>query len=200
MRNWLFHPLVFYPAILVAAAVVILVSLRPFSWDRAPAPVAGEVRGGALVLEGAAFNAPDPSPEQHMQVVRSFWGEAQALRIAVLPGQPAPTPAEQGVRVLLTPEAAALLDGPPVTVEISYRPVPINAATGLAVSLQGIGPADWVIQPIAPQPGSVTYQLPAGFAVDAIGLRAISEGTDQAYGVEIVRIIATPQGATGAGD
>lgn len=198
MRTFLFHPLVFYPLIALVAALVILVSLRPFSHTRDPEPVAGIIQEGAVVLEGASFNTPDPSPEQHMVVDRSFWGEARALRIAVLPNQPPPTPAEQGVRILLTPETAALLDGMPVTVDISYRPVPINAAPALAVSLQGIGPADWVIQPIPPQAGTVRFQLPAGFAVDAIGLRAISEATDQAYGVEIVSIRATPNGPAAA--
>lgn len=192
MRHWIFHPLIFYPAILLIAAGVVILSLGPPAWPRDAAPQAGVMSEGALVLEGAAFTAPDKSPEQEMYVVRDLWGNAQALRIAVLPDQPPPTPAEQGVRVLLSPESAALLDDKPVVVEVTYRPVPVNAANGLAVSLQGIGPADWVIQPIAPEEGTVRFELPATFAVNAIGLRAMSEGTDQAYGLEIVRIRAIP--------
>jgi hypothetical protein len=192
MRHWSFHPLVFYPLVALLAALVILVSLKPQSWPRQPAPVAGVVRDGAIVLEGAAFDAPDDSPDQTMNVVRDFWGRPQSLRIAVLPGQPDPSPAETGARILLTPERAALLEDKPATVEVTYRPLPINAATGLAVSLQGVGPADWVIQPIPPEAGTVVFQLPAGFAPDAIGLRAISAGQEQAYGVEIVRIRVIP--------
>jgi hypothetical protein len=192
MRHWTFHPLVFYPAIALIAALVILISLKPQNWPREPAPTAGAVAGGALILERAAFNAPDGSPDQTMTVVRDFWGRPQALRIAVLPGQPDPSPAETGARILLTPESAALLDDKPVAVEVTYRPLPVNAAQSLAVSLQGIGPADWVIQPIPPQPGTVRFQLPPGFAVNAVGLRAVSPGADQAYGVEIVRVRAVP--------
>lgn len=192
MRNWLFHPVIFYPLVLIFAAVVILASLSPQTWPRPAVAQAGLIREESLVLERDAFTAPAPSPDQHVYVTRDLVGNAQALRVAVLPDMPAPTPAEQGVRVLLTPESAAMLNDRPVIVEVTYRPVSINAATGLAVSLQGIGPADWQIQPIAPQSGTVRYQFPPSFAINAIGLRAISEGTDQAYGVEIVRIRAIP--------
>ncbi|MES1201518.1 MAG: hypothetical protein ABUS57_08725 [Pseudomonadota bacterium] len=190
MRNWLFHPLIFYPVVLLLAGGLIVASLAPQLWPKPAAAQAGLVQNGALVLQGAAFDTPDPSPDQNMTVVRDVWGHPQSLRIAVLPNQPSPTPAEQGVRILLTPESAARLQDKPVTVEVTYRPVPVNAATGLAVSLQGIGPAEWVSQPIAPQSGTVRFQLPAGTGVEAIGLRAISSAQDQAYGLEIVRIRA----------
>jgi hypothetical protein len=192
MRHWLFHPLVFYPLAAVFAALVIAVSLRPQSWPREPAPVAGALTDGAIVIEGAAFNSPDGSPEQDMSVERNFWGEAQSLHIAQKPNQPPPTPAEQGVRILLTPEQTALIDEKPVTVEVSYLPLPVNPASGLAVSVQGIGPAEWVSQPTPAQQGTVRFELPPQIAVSGIGLRALSEGTDQAYGLEITRIRVTP--------
>jgi hypothetical protein len=192
MRNWLFHPLVFYPLVLFLGAAVIFISLAPQAWPRAAEAQAGTLTPEAIVLEGAALTAPDPSPDQEMYVVRDIWGNAQSLRVAVLPGMPEPTPAEQGVRILLSPETAARLDDRPVTVEVSYRPVQINAANGLAVSLQGIGPADWVIKPIAPEAATVRFELPASFAINAIGLRAMSDGADQAYGVEIIRIRVIP--------
>lgn len=197
MRIWLFHPLIFYPVVLLLAAGVVLLSMAPQAWPRPAVAQAGQVADGAVILTGGAFTAPDPSPDQSMYVVRDIWGDAQSLHIAVLPNQPPPTPAEQGVRILLKPETAAMLQDRPVTLEISYRPVPVNAATGLAASLQGIGPADWVIQPIAPQSGVVRFQLPAAASVEAIGLRAISTNQDQAYGVEIVSIRAIPAPATG---
>jgi hypothetical protein len=192
MRHWLFHPLIFYPLAIVIAVLLIAASLQPQKWPREPAPVAAELVDGALVYGGEGFNSPDPSPEQQMTVIRDFWGRAQALRIAVKPNQPPPTPAEQGVRVLMTPEDAARIDDRPVTVEVTYNPLPVNAASGLAVSLQGIGPAEWVSQDIPPQPATVRFELPAQFAVNAIGLRALSTNNDQAYGLEITRIRVIP--------
>lgn len=192
MRHWLFHPLVFYPLAIVLAVLVIGISVRPQSWPREPAPVEAAEANGALVFEGAGFNSPAVGAEQDMTVVRDFWGRAQALRIAQLPSQPPPTPAEQGARLLLTPEQAALIDDRPVTVEVTYNPLPINSASGLAVSLQGIGPADWVSQPAPPETTTLRFELPPQFAVNAIGLRALSQGTDQSYGVEITRVRVIP--------
>jgi hypothetical protein len=192
MRYWIFHPLIFYPVVILLAALAIGISVKPQAWPRAPAPVAAEMVEGAMVYRGAGFNAPSPSPEQRMTVVRDWIGRPLSLRIAVLPEQPAPTPAEQGVRILMTPEDAARIDDRPVTVEISYVPSAINPASGLAVSLQGIGPATWVAQEIPPQPGTVRFELPAQFAVNAIGLRALTDNTDQNYGLEITRIRVIP--------
>jgi hypothetical protein len=188
------QPLIFYPLALLAAAIVILFGMEPQKWPREPRPIAGQQQGQTLVLGAAAFDAPSASPDQHMNVVRDFWGRPLSLRIAVLPNQPNPTPAERGVRLLLTPEDAALVTDKPVVVEVSYNPLSIKAATGLAVSLQGIAPADWVIQEIAAQAGVARFALPAQFAVDAIGFRAISSNTDQAYGVEITNVRVLPQG------
>lgn len=200
MRHWLFHPLIFYPLAILLAALVIAVSLRPQAWPRDPAPVAAQMDDGALVYAGAGLDKPDPSPEQNLTVVRDFWGKAQSLRIAVLPDQPPPTPAEQGVRILMTPADAARIDDRPVTIEVSYTPLPVNAASGLAVSLQGIGPADWVARETPPQPGTVRFELPPQFGVSAIGLRAISSMNDQVYGLEITRIRVIPHTGGAAGN
>ena len=192
MRHWLFHPLIFYPLAALFAAFVIAVSIKPQAWPRPPAPVAGEISGNSIVFEGEAFTSPDVGAEQDLFVVRDFWGRAQALRIAQKPGQPPPTPAEQGARILLTPEQAAMIDDRPVTIEVSYNTIPVNMASGLAVSLQGVAPADWVSQPALPQPATLRFELPAQFAVNAIGLRALSTNDDQAYGLEITRVRVTP--------
>ena len=186
------QPLIFYPLAIVVAALIILFGLEPQKWPREPRPAAAERQGAALVLGPAAFDAPSPSPEQHMTVVRDFWGRPLTLRIAVLPNMPEPTPAERGVRILLGEEAGALIGDRPVTVEVSYNPLNINPASALAVSLQGIAPADWVVQPLAAQPGVVRFQLPAGMAIDAIGFRAITANQDQAYGLEITNVTITP--------
>ncbi len=192
MRNWLFHPILFYPLAAIFAVLIVAVSIRPQAWPREAAPTAAQVDAGALVFAGEAFNSPAIGPEQNMTVVRDFWGRAQALRIAQLPNQPPPTPAEQGARLLLTPEQAALIDDKPVTVEVTYNPLQINPASGIAVSLQGIGPADWVSQDAPSEPATLRFELPAQFAVNAIGLRALSTGADQAYGLEITRVRVTP--------
>ncbi len=198
MRSWLFHPLVFYPLLALVSALVALASLQPQAWPRKPAPVSGEIHNGVLVLQGAAFNSPDPDPEQRLNVDRDFWGHPQSLHVAVIANQPPPTPAETGVRVLLTPQAAQALGSGAVTIEVSYRPQPVNNASSFAVSLQGIGPADWVTQPVQPQAGVLRFNLPPGLAPDAIGLRAISTAQDEAYGIEITRIVAYPTRAPAA--
>ncbi|MEQ1619622.1 MAG: hypothetical protein ABL883_14905 [Terricaulis sp.] len=188
MRHWLFHPLLFYPLAALLAVALVAISIRPQSWPKQPAPAAGSMQGQTIVLEGAAFDAPAIGAEQDMTVKRDYWGRALSLMIAQKPGQPAP--------ILLTGERAAMLEGNPVTVEVNYLPLPINAASGLAVSVQGIGPAEWVSQPTPPQPGALRFELPPQIAVDAIGLRALSDGTDQAYGLEITRVsvsVAAPQ-------
>ncbi len=192
MRHWLFHPLIFYPLVALLAVLVIGVSIRPQAWPRSPAPVAGKVENGVLVLERDAFNSPEKSPEQNLTVARDLVGNAQTLHVAVLPGNPPPTPAETGVRILLTPESAALLDGKAVTVDVTYRPQPVNTVQQFAVALLGIGPADWVTATVQPQAGVLRYNLPEGIGVNAIGLRAVSTASDQAYGLEIVRIAAYP--------
>ena len=190
MRTWLFHPLIFYPLVILVAAAAIGFSLMPQMLPRDPAPVAGFTEDGALVLAGDALGAPNDPPQQNVTVARDFWGRAQSLRIAVLPDQGAPQPSESGVRILLEPQAAALLEGRGVTAEITYRPLPVNAASALAVSLQGPGAAPWVTQPIPPgQSGSVRFNLPAAQGIIAIGLRAVSGETGPlSYGVEIVSI------------
>jgi hypothetical protein len=193
MRNWLFHPLIFYPLAIVFAVLVITISVRPQSLPRDPAPVAGRVVENALVYAGPGFDSPANSAEQNMTVTRDFWGRPRTLRIAVLPNHAAPTPAEQGVRVLLTPQDAARIANRPVTVEVSYNPLPVNAAQGLAVSLQGSGATAWVGQTIRPQPATVRFELPPQTEVNAIGLRALNEGAEAAFGLEITRIRVIPR-------
>jgi hypothetical protein len=193
MRHWLFHPLIFYPLVIVLGLLVVAVSLRPQAWPRDPAPAAAEIAGSALVYQGEAFATPNPAPEQVLTVVRDFWGRPHAMRVAVLANQPEPTPAEQGVRIMMTPEDAARVSDRPVIVEVSYNPLPVTTAHGLAVSLQGIGPADWVTQPVAPQQATLRFELPAQMAVNAIGFRVISQAADYSYGVEITRVRVIPR-------
>jgi hypothetical protein len=193
MRHWLFHPLIFYPLAAVFALLVIAISLQPQAWPRDPAPVRAERSGEWLVIQGAGFNSPQRAADQEMTVVRDFLGRAQTLRVAERGGHGQPQAAEDGVRVLLSPEDAAALAGRPVTVEISYNPLSVNSATSLAVSLRGDGPSQWVSQTAPPQPATLRFRLPAQSSVNAIGVRTLSDRDDQAYGLEITRIRITPQ-------
>ncbi|MGE0597746.1 MAG: hypothetical protein AB7P07_15425 [Hyphomonadaceae bacterium] len=199
MRHWLFHPLLFYPLVLIIAAAVIGFSLMPQLLPRDAAPAAGQVEGPVLTLRETAFDAPEDPPEQNVTVTRDFLGHAQTLKIAVLPGLGDPQPAERGVRILLQPSAADVLDNRPITVEITYRPLPVNAATALAVSLQGADATQWVSQPIPPLSRRARFELPPAAGVTAIGLRAVSDNPGpEAYGVEIVSIRAGPPGLPAA--
>ena len=195
MRTWLFHPIVFYPLVAVLAALAIAVSARPQSWPRSPAPVSGQAAGGGLILSQASFDAPTSDPDaQNLFVTRNFWGQAQTLRIAVHPNMNAPGAADHGVQILLAPSAAANLTGHPATIQVTYNPLAVNAATGLAVSLQGAGPIVWVSQNAPPQHGALSFEVPAQAGVTGVGLRAISTNANQreAYGLEITRISITP--------
>lgn len=194
MRLWLFHPIIFYPLCAALAAAVILFSIQPQSWPHPAAPAAGAWVDGALVLEGASLDAPAPSPEQSLTVTRDFFGRAQTLRIAQLPAYTAPpAPQDNGAVVLLAPDQAAAIENTPVRVEVTYRPLPVNAASGLAVSLRGAAPGPWASKEVPPQYARVSFTLPAQAGVTGIGLRALSTGTDQSYGLEITRIRITPQ-------
>ncbi len=192
MRSWLFHPLIFYPLALVLAVGVILISLRPQNWPRDPAPAAAEMVENALVYRGAAFNAPAPTPNHALTVVRNFWGQPLSLRIGVQIEQGQPQPTETGVRILLNEADAARLNGHPATIEVSYSPLAINTSQAFAVSLQGSGPTTWVSQAIQPQPSTIRFEVPAQSDVSAIGLRAINDGADRAFGLEITRIRIIP--------
>ncbi|ANP46850.1 hypothetical protein [Candidatus Viadribacter manganicus] len=189
MRNWLFHPIIFYPLAILFSALVIVVSLEPQSWPREPAQVAGVQDGEWLVFEGQSFNSPDPGAEE-MTVVRDYWGRALTMRIAQPRAQPEPQPEEDGTRLLLTPEDGNALSGRPLVVEISYNPSPVNAAERLAVSLRSGdgGPSPWTSQEAPPQTATLRFNLPARSSVNAIGVRAMSRSDDQAYGIEITRI------------
>jgi hypothetical protein len=193
MRHWLFHPIIFYPLVAAFAVLVIAISLSPQSWPRDPAQVHAVRDGEWFVYQRDGFNAPEVGPGQEMTVVRDFLGRPLALRIAERGRQATPNSSEHGTRILLSPDDAAAISGRPVTIEISYYPLTVNAATGLAVSLRGDGASEWVSQSAPSQPTTLRFRLPPTANVNAIGLLTLSNSDDQAYGLEITRIRLTPQ-------
>lgn len=193
MRNWLFHPIIFYPLAILVAALAIVISLRPQSWPRDPAPVEAVQDGEWLVYQQEAFNTPDPGAEE-MTVVRDYWGRPLRLRIAQTTAQPPPQPDEPGARILISAEDSAVISNRPVVVEVSYNPLPVNAANQLAVSLRSSnGGSDWITLDAPPENATLRFNLPARTSVNAIGLRPISNMPDQAYGLEITRIRIMPR-------
>jgi hypothetical protein len=173
-----------YVLMLIGLGLISVVTLRVL--DPPAQPVPGVLTGEALVLEGQALGAAGSSPEQ----THSFTNGG--LKIRVAPNQPAPTPAERGVRILLTPDRAEHINDQSVIIEVRYSAPARAAATGLAVSLQGIGPADWDMQPIGAREGVARFALPAQFAVNAIGLRALSDAPNQSGALTITQIRITP--------
>ncbi|MCR6644477.1 MAG: hypothetical protein NVV62_08135 [Terricaulis sp.] len=182
--------------VLISIALLLIAGAALFVWQYTMDPrgraVAGEIDGAALVLRGKALRAPDSSPEQTIAAANG------SLGLTVLPNQPPPTPAERGVRILISAEHAARINDRPVLVEVDYALPAVGAASGLAVSLQGIAPADWISQPLD-QTGRAHFELPAQIAVDAIGLRALSNrpGASGAISISEIRILpgAEPQEA-----
>ncbi len=168
--------------LLLVAGAALIISQRTI--DPRGQTVAGEIEGAALVLRGKALRAPDSSPEQTINAANG------SLGLTVLPNQPPPTPAERGVRILISAEHATRINDQPVVVEVDYTLPASGGASGLAVSLQGIAPADWVSQPLD-QSGRARFELPAQIAVDAIGLRALSEraGASGALNIREIRIL-----------
>ncbi len=198
MRHWLAHPLILYPLMAAIAAALVFVSLRPDLAMGAAAAHSGRDVNGAVVLDGAALADPDVGPGQVAYVARDGLGRATALRIAVLPHQPPPGPADPGLRILLSPEAVREIGAGPVTLEISIRPVPITTAAALAATLEGAGPHAWQIRELSPQAQIVRYEFPSVEGLSAVGLRVVSAYDDYNYGFEIARIRLVPAAAAPA--
>lgn len=195
MRHWLFHPIIFYALLAAFAAGVFVLSLRP-DLGPVPAPHAvGQVENGAVLLQRDALAHPELAPGQVAHITRDGLGRPLALRFAVLPNQPEPSPTDPGLRILLKPDVAARIANRPTQLEISIRPVEISTAAVLAISLQGSGPVVWQSKELTPGAQTVRFTLPATGSPTAVGLRAISRNNDYNYGFEIVRIRILPSGA-----
>lgn len=194
MRFWLFHPAIFYPLVLALAVLAIGISLKPQLLPRPASAAAATIDGGSVLIERDGFNSPYDPPEQNVTVVRNFWGQPQSLRIAALPHAGLPTDAERGVEIRLRPDVAQLLSERRLVIEVTYHPLTVNAAPTLAVAALNDAPTHWVSRDIPPLQGRVNFELPRQANIQGIGLRAIHNDDDIAYGVEIISIRITPRG------
>ena len=173
-----------YIVLLIVAAGALLLWWQVM--DPRGQPVAGVLDGPTLVLRDRDLERVDSAPEQ------THLAREGQLRLSVLPDQPPPTPAERGVRVIVSADRAATLNDHPVVVEIRYGLSRSNPASGLAVSLQGIGPAHWVSEPLTADAATVRFELPEQSSIYAIGLRALSDKPGRAGVVTINEIRITP--------
>lgn len=198
--RFLFRWWVFYPLAAIIAAAVVLASFGPALLSEHPEPVAGQFVDNALVLEGEDLGHPEPSDGTVHYVVRDTGWGVTGLRVAIEPGRGPVQPQEQGVRILLSPEAAVSLGPGPFRVEVEIAPVPVTTAPELAIAIDR-GEPEWRTQPISVVHNVITYEFPstdqAGPLISGIGIRPVATLLDYAYGVEIrrIRIIPAPQSA-----
>jgi hypothetical protein len=188
----------FYPLIVLIAAGLVSVSLGGEAFIQAATPQHAAARTGAELVYGPHELARGSRMDaDHVRyVVRDFGVSARAVRLAVRPGTPAPTPQSTGVMLLLDPAETAPLSGKPVRVVLALRRFSVTAAGGIAVSLQNGGPVQWVIVPLPTVNGDVTVDLPPldGAPATALGLRMLSDIQDYNHGAEITRITLKPAG------
>lgn len=187
----------FYPLIAIAALGLIVLSLGLDTFDTRVAPQHARRQGAALTYGPHELARGTRVDADHVRfVVRDFGVNAQALRIAVKPGRPAPTVRDTGVQLLLDPAETAAFAGKAVRVEIQYVRLTRTAAGGIALSLQNGGPVVWTSKPLPTESGAVTIDIaaPAGAPPTALGLRMLSERDDFNCGAEIRRIVLKPAG------
>lgn len=186
----------FYPLLLVVAAALVTVSLGAGAFERSGRAQAATMDGAAHVFGAQALADGVVTRNGHiLHIAREFGLSPRAVRIGARPGMGAASPDRSGVQLLLAPEEGARLAGKPLRVEIAFRRISVTNAASLAVGLEQGGPIAWVTQPIPPENGVMTFDLPAAAAAPtAIGFWVVNDKTDYNYGVEISRVRVTPAG------
>jgi hypothetical protein len=192
--NVLFRWYLFYPLAAVAAALIILVSLGPAILPADPRPVAGRVKGNAVLLAGDDLAHPNPSPQTVHFVQRDAAWRATALRVAVRPRLGPAKPNEAGLQILLSQASAARLGRGPVRIEVMTASVPVTTATHLAIGLPHGSETEWQTKPVSVGDNMIAYDFAprsSGALITAVGVRPVSIPDDYNYGVEIrgIRII-----------
>jgi hypothetical protein len=211
MFGWMLRPIVFYPLVAVLVAGTILASMNTALIPHEPAAQSGVWRNGALVFPAEALSHVEVGPQQEYYLQRDAAGRPRSIQIATKKAFGAPRAGEPGVRLVLTPEAAAAFAGKALRVDLQVRPLLYTTAQTVAVSAPaGDAPAAWVDQPFprtaiertGPDEARTTtlmrYILPANASAPsaiAIWPKANLESgkpADFNVGVEIVEIRLAP--------
>lgn len=138
----------FYPSVAILAAATIVLSLNTAMAPHVAAPQAGATQmDGALLFGPAALAHVDVSPAQEFYLQRDDAGDAKSIQIATKPDRAGPTLEDQGVRLLLAPEAGAALAGKPLRIALRVRPLLYTTAPKVAVRLQTAAPTEWTALP-----------------------------------------------------
>lgn len=187
--------ILFYIAVAIAAAGLILLSMGQMLTPARPAPQAGAVQGGALHFDARALSHYAPSAAQYVYVNQEWFAPPTGLQIATKRTWRAPRPSTPGVRLDFAPEASAKLGGRPLRISVGVLPFQGGTtARELAISVQDGGPVRWLSQPITTESGKLVFDIPAADQpIRAIGLWPFSDGGDWPYdfGVEITSIDVT---------
>lgn len=186
----------FYPLLVAIAAALVIVSLGAGAFERSGRAQTATMDGATHVFAAQALADGIVTHNGHLlHIAREFGLSPRAVRLGVRPGMGAASADRSGVQLLLAPEEGARLAGKALRVEIAFRRISVTNAASLAVGLETGGPIAWVTQPIPPENGVMTFDLPASAtAPTALGFWVVSDKTDYNYGVEISRVRVTPAG------
>ncbi len=187
--------ILFYIAVAITAAGLILLSLGQMLSPALPAPQAGAVQGGALHFDARALSHYAPSAAQYVHVNQEWFAPPTGLQIATKRTWRMPRHSAPGVRLEITPETSAKLLGKPLRISIGVLPFQGGTtARELAISVQDGGPVRWVRQPITTESGKLVFSIPAsGQPIRAIGFWPFSDAQDWSsdFGVEITSVAVT---------
>jgi hypothetical protein len=185
-RGWVW----FYPLAILIAAGLILFSLGPAPFATRGAAVSASQSGQAWVLGPASLAQAVPDVWHSTHIVRGPTGAPVGVRIAAKPGAPE---ALDGVKLRLSPTASQALSQKAVRAQLQFKRIAETGATGIGLRLVGAAPMPWQTIPLPEQGDSMEILLPATGEVSGLDMRAVSNRTDFASGIEITQIALTPE-------
>jgi hypothetical protein len=212
MFSSVLRPIFFYPLAALVATGTILASMGTALIPHEPAAQAGASAGGTYVFGADSLQHVQVGAAQEYYLQRTAAGAPGSIQIATKKTYGAPGASDPGLRLMLTPQAAASLAGKPLRVDLQVRPLLYTTAPRLAVSAQSQGaPTQWVSEPFpstaierfsndpTKSAAWISFALPAQAGpVNAIGLwpeADLSGGQPTLnYGVEILQLRIAPAG------
>jgi hypothetical protein len=185
----------FYLAIAVAAAAMVLLSMGQALTPALPAPQAGVLHESDLHFDAKALAHFAPSPAHYTYVNQEWLAAPTGLQVATKRTWRMPRPDATGVQLTLAPEVGARLARKPLHISIGVLPMKGGTtARELAVSAEDGGPVRWVRRPVTTESGKLEFDLPASAGpVRAIGFWPFSDTKDWwfDFGVEITGVDIT---------